>query len=1023
MTRASDLMRIRFSARRILLCTLSVVMLDATASAQYFGQNKVQYKRLEFQTLRTEHFDIYFTPGDRVAVDGAARMVERWHERLSRTLLRRLLDRQPLVLYSSHPEFEQTNVVPDLVDEATGGLTEPVGRRIVLPLAGTLADTDHVIGHELVHVFQMEMSADVAGSGAMSRLPLWFVEGMAEYLSLGAADASTAMWLRDAARRDALPSIDDLDNPAYFPYRWGHAFWAYVAGRWGDGVIRRLFVAAAESGVRAATESVLGRSTAALTQEWHAAIRQAYAPVLEVTSTRAVGARVAFGGASSRGDLNVGPAISPDGRVIAFLSGRGIFSVDLYIADAQSGRILRRLTNTSARTHLSSLQFIRSAGAWDAEGRHLAVAAVTGARAALVVFNAKTWRAEREITLPDVDEIFGPTWAPDGGAIAFTGMSGGVMDLYIYDLRSGTQRRVTNDAFADLQPAWSPDGRRIVFATDRFTTRLDTIVAGRYRLALFDIDTNAIAPLGTSTVGDDVNPQWSPDGGAIYFVSNRTGIPNLYRARLDEQRDVEQLTDVATGVSGITSTSPAMSVAAQSGLVALSVYENAAYGTYLVDPAKRGPAIEARAPTSTTLPPIDRTAGELASLVANPTFGLPRVDTFAVSRYSPALTLEGVGGVFLSAGVNPLGVAAQGGATFSFADVLGDRHLATAIQVGSGLTQTFSVADIAGQVAYLDQRRRWNWGVTLGQLPFISGGVLLQTDTTTAQGPVAITQTILFRRVEHSAAGVAAYPLNRATRLEFGGGVSRLSFDRVTETSVSSLLTAELLGRDSETTSLAPPLVMGTGSAALVFDTTNFGATSPVHGQRYRLEAAPAIGTIGFTSMLADYRRYFMPVPFYTIAVRAVHYGRYGGDAEDPRLLPVYIGHPSLVRGYDIVLNAAECTLIAAPACRSSDPLVGSRALVGNLEFRMPLLRPLGLSGRMYGPVPTEIAVFADGGAGWNRGERPSVFGGARPVAASAGLTLRTNIRGFAVAGFTLARPFQRQNERWVFQFTLAPGF
>jgi hypothetical protein len=240
-------------------------------------------------------------------------MIERWHERLSRMLLRRLLDRQPLILYSSHPEFEQTNVVPDLVDEATGGLTEPVGRRIVLPLAGALADTDHVIGHELVHVFQMQMTADAAGTGAMSRLPLWFVEGMAEYCSLGAADAPTAMWLRDAARREALPSIDDLDNPAYFPYRWGHAFWAYVAGRWGDGIVRRLFVAAAESGVRAATESVLGRSTTALTQEWHAAIHQAYAPVLAATSTRTVGTRVAFGGASSRGDLNVGPAISPDG--------------------------------------------------------------------------------------------------------------------------------------------------------------------------------------------------------------------------------------------------------------------------------------------------------------------------------------------------------------------------------------------------------------------------------------------------------------------------------------------------------------------------------------------------------------------------------------------------------------------------------------------------------------------------------------------------------------------------------------
>jgi Tol biopolymer transport system component len=219
------------------------------------------------------------------------------------------------------------------------------------------------------------------------------------------------------------------------------------------------------------------------------------------------------------------------GRVIAFLSGRGIFSVDLYVADASSGRILRRLTNTSARTHLSSLQFIRSAGAWDADGRHLAVAAVTGGRAALVVFDAKTWRAEREITLPDVDEIFGPSWAPDGGAIAFTGMSGGVMDLYIYDLRRGTLRRVTNDAFADLQPAWSPDGRRIAFATDRFYDpprhhRRGPLSAcarrhrhGRDRAA------------GNIDGGDDVNPQWSPDGGAIYFVSSRTGIPNVYRTR------------------------------------------------------------------------------------------------------------------------------------------------------------------------------------------------------------------------------------------------------------------------------------------------------------------------------------------------------------------------------------------------------------------------------------------------------------------------------------------------------------
>ena len=87
--------------------------------------------------------------------------------------------------------------------------------------------------------------------------------------------------------------------------------------------------------------------------------------------------------------------------------------------------------------------------------------------------------------------------------------------------------------------------------------------------------------------------------------------------------------------------------------------------------------------------------------------------------------------------------------------------------------------------------------------------------------------------------------------------------------------------------------------AALVYDTSNFGATSPVQGTRYRFEATPTFGSLQFTSLLGDYRRYFMPAPFYTIAARALHYGRYGAGGEDRRLFPLFIGYPTLVRGYD----------------------------------------------------------------------------------------------------------------------------
>ena len=139
--------------------------------------------------LHTEHFDIYFYEEEREATDIAARMAERWRARLGRALNHDLTGRQPLILYAAHPHFEQTNAIGGEIGESTGGVTESLQRRIILPLGGPLADTDHVIGHELVHAYQFDITTPRdggrAGVSGAHRLPLWFVEGMAEYLSIG----------------------------------------------------------------------------------------------------------------------------------------------------------------------------------------------------------------------------------------------------------------------------------------------------------------------------------------------------------------------------------------------------------------------------------------------------------------------------------------------------------------------------------------------------------------------------------------------------------------------------------------------------------------------------------------------------------------------------------------------------------------------------------------------------------------------------------------------------------------------
>lgn len=1010
------------------LLFLAALVPGTPASAQYFGRNKVQYHTFDFQVLKTPIFDIYYYPSEREGVDLAARMAERWNARLERIFEHELRGRQPLVLYASHVDFEQTNIISGELGEGTGGVTEPLRRRIILPLAGALTDTDHVIGHELVHAFQFDMAASPdrrPDEYGLLRLPLWFIEGMAEYLTLGPVDPNTAMWMRDAVQREKLPTIRDLENPRYFPYRWGQAFWAYVGGRWGDEVVGSMLLSAVGAGgAEGAIEQVLGVTSKELSSQWHDALRAQYEPILAAATPPDRTGQLTITGQELGGALNVGPSLSPDGRWMTFLSDRDFLSIDLYLAEATTGKIVRRLTRTATNPHFSSLQFIYSAGGWDRESRRIAAATVVDGHPALAIFEAASGRKEREIRIEEVDEIFNATWSPDGQAIAFTGMKQGLTDLFVYDLTAGTLRRVTSDAYTDFQPAWSPDGRRIAFATDRFSANLDTLSIGDYRLALLDPATGAIEQVAAFEAGKHINPQWSPDSRTLYFIAEPQGVPNLYRKNLDSAV-VEQLTAVGTGISGITASSPAVSVASGTGAIAATVYDDGRYHIYHREPAAiRAISVKPFPAGAAHLPPMNRVPSDVAAALADPLLGPVDPSTFTTEPYKASFALEGASQPTAGVGVSQFGTSFGGGLSLYFGDMLENHLLGTAVQVNSGITGGFSLNDIGAEVAYLDREHRWNWGARGGQFPYLSGAFQYSVDQVPSGDLVETDRLLIYRQTERSASGVVAYPFNRARRLEFQGGIGHISFEQIVRTTSYSLFTGEVYQDTTETTRLAESLTLGTSSAALVFDTASFGATSPINGRRYRLEASPTFGSINFTSLLADYRQYVMPVPFYTLAFRAMHYGRYGTGGEDPRLYPMYIGYPSLVRGYDVgTVEGRECLPVAWSDCPAIDQLLGSKMLVGNVELRFPLLRPFGLSRRMYGPVPVEVALFADTGVAWTRDQTPQLFGGSREGVSSAGVALRVNILGFMIGEFDFVRPFQRPRQGWMFAFNLLPGW
>jgi hypothetical protein len=971
------------------------------AGAQYFGRNKVQYDTDRVLVLPTDHFDIYHSQEDAAAAALAARMAERWHARLSAALKHTLRGRQPVVLYGSHRRFEQTNVHSGLIDESTGGFTDSRKRRIVLPFAASLSDTDHVLGHEIVHAFQFDMADQYRSPLGV---PLWFVEGMAEYLTLGAGDPQTAIWMRDAVQAGRLPSIKELSSPRYFPYRWGAALWAHLAERFGPDLPARAL--RAKRDVTRRLLEVTGQSLETLTSGWHEALRERYATP-HVTAPPAL-----ISNRRGGGRLNIAASLSPDGRRMVFLSEREQFSIDLFLADAVTGRVIDKLLTTATNTDFESLQYLHSAGAWDLSGTRYALGTVTRGRATLTIINVDRPSDRRELPMAEVDEVYSPTWSPDGTRIAFSALAGGVSDLSVADLTTGTTRRLTNDVYADLQPAWSPDGTAIAFTTDRFTTDLSSLTYGSYRIGLLDPATLAIAPAPFVADINHLDPEWSADG-QLFFVGDPEGVPNVYSLDL-ATASVSQITRVTTAVAGVTPVSPALSVARDTGAIAFSVFRDGAYEVHRIESPSPADVAESlpvhHDPVATAS--LGGHDDDLAPVPPRPTLAAQRTR----DSYRPRLSLEGIGSPYFSAGGGPLGSYVSGGASLLFGDLLGDHQLLTAVHVSSRLDES------ALGAMYVNRRSRLNWGVSIEQTPDLRVRTTgAELDPTREHAVIRTRERMLWttRRL----GGFASYPISRSRRVEIHGAIRQVGFSRDLRTEHVSTRSGMVFAAETEPLGSAPSIGIVEAGLALVGDSAIFGATAPLAGRRYRLQATANAGALRYASVLADYRTYLMPVRPYTVALRIVHTGRYGGDASDFRLRDAYVGAPTLVRGYGAreVLES-ECPSGSAD-CPALNRLLANRVVAAKLEVRVPLWSALTASSRVrYGPLPVDAFAFADAGTGWGGEFRFGPHDSGGRVVRSLGVGVRGNVFGLIVEA-TAARPFDLRKQGWRYGVELRPGF
>jgi len=1021
--------------RSIALPVLSVAFLaflPPTLDAQYFGRNKVQYDQFDFQVLATQHYDLHFYPEAGEVMEDVARMADRWYERMARIFEHEIGARRPLVFYAAHPHFQQTNILRGTVGEGTGGVTEGLQDRIIMPLGATYGDTDHVLGHEIVHSFQFDIaqSRQGMGLGGLMSLPLWFVEGMAEYLSLGSESSLTAMWLRDALLRDDFPTLQDLTrNPQYFPYRWGHAFWAYVGSRWGDAAVGSMLRVATRTDLRTAIVQVLGVTPDQLGEEWRQATVEHYAPLLEGRTVPGEAGSLLLSPATGAGNLNVAPSLSPDGRYLAFLSERDLFTVELFVADARTGEILRSVTRATRDPHFDAIRFIDSSGGWSPDGNRLAVTVFAEGRNQIQIYGAESGNLEQRIRVPPrVGEIRGPVFSPDGATLAFSGQAEGRSDLFLVDVATGELTQLTNDRYAVLQPAFSPDGTRIAFVTDRGpATDFERLVFGPMAIGILDLGTGSVEVVAPFEGADHWNPQFTPDGLGLFFLADPDGFRDIYRVELDGG-PIRRLTRLATGVSGITESSPALTVAPQAGSAAFSVFDGSQYHIYALDAVEGlGEPVQAGdllADQGRRLPgALPRSADDrVAQLLGNPEVGLVPGGYFRATDARPVrrnLRLDMIGQPTIGAGVDQFGTFVAGSIFASFSDILGDRNLFVALQAQGELQ------DIGGQAFYQDVGRRWNWGGGAAHIPyryFRSGGAF---DPQT--GNTLIVREDL-RYFQSQAIGQLQYPFSTIRRIEGSAGFTRWGSSLTREEFLFGPQ-GQLLDQTRESVDTADPLYLGQFTAAFVEDNSYFGFVSPVRGWRSRIEVSQTVGSLAFTQLTVDHRRYFAPHRHLTLAVRGLHIGRYGiEDRPGSPVQQIFLGWESLVRGYsNASFQLDECTFTPQGSCAEFDRLAGHRIGVAGVEARIPVLGSdrFGLLSFPY--LPTELVFFTDAGVAWNQGDGP-VWSFERestdriPVFSS-GVSARTSILGALFLEVYYAVPWQRPQRGAHFGVQFVPGW
>jgi len=962
--------------------------------AQSFGQNKVQYKEFDWSLISSPNFDVYYYGEDTQLAEFTAEVSEKAHEQISKHLRWTLKKRVSIIVYYSHNDFQQTNVIWQYMREGIGGVTELFKNRVVLPFEGDYEQFRHVIHHELVHAILNDMIYDgniqsVITGRVKLRIPLWANEGLAEYLSMN-WDTKADMTLRDLSINERMPTVKELES--YMAYKGGQSIWRFIAEKYGREKIGEIITAMkmtqnAEKGI----ERALGMDYEDLTKQWHKYLKKEYWPdVIGRDEIEDIAKRLTDH-KKEKNYYNISPAVSPDGSKIAVLSDRsGYF--DIYVLDAIDGKEIRRLVKGNRSVDFEELKLLQPGISWSPDSKRIVIAAKAGKSDALYLINVKT-RKKEKFTF-NLDGIFTAAWSPDGNQLAFIGTKDGASDVYVYNIDEEKLTALTSDIYSDSEPSWNNDGSVLVFVSDRNGDIAglqppEVIIEHDFSqkdIYAIDLSSGNISRI-TDTDHNEDYPIWShTEKNTLFYVSDDGGVWNIYRYKPDS--DPVALTNILTGAFQL-------SLTENDDYLVFAGYADMGWDVYSMSHPLEKDAMEV--PPTRYIMNQDNVSEDLIDLRRHKRsqwstgrstgrdyqgwifareydhFNQPMetpedasadfvkdttdlTDEGYVSKaYKTRFTLDLVNGY---ASFNNV-FGAQGMTMFAFSDILGDHQ----IYFGTEMVIDLKRSDYFFSYAYLTRPTDYYFSIS-----HIANEYFLGYDMNGYQHRGLLRNFSLMSYLSH--------PFSRFMRVEGGLSYHYFSFSEWQEVNYY-----EFEEVSNEDFSVVLPVT------SWVYDNTVYGYTGPIDGfrQNTTLVVSPGWGSkkMDFKTLKMDFRKYYKIGRYSSLAGRLTL-----GTSRGANKQKFYLGglqnwiygtgetdgvkdnshfRNDLLDGENDLEDVFFSEFVVPVRGRRYMEQVGSNVALANFEFRFPFLLALGVPEKfMISNLGSHL--FFDIGTAWDKG-------------------------------------------------------